>query len=157
MTMSEHAWVLENIETYNAGGLEHDERERLEKHTAECPACAGALAEAKAMDERMDALFAEVRPSPALEDRLVRSLRSKSLRNPTPWLWMGSAAAAVILFGVVGAGATHLIGELPFPGLAGAGSHSQEKALPQLATSRSSDNYIVSQSVEQLAREDSEK
>src|SRR5207302_8468321 len=77
-----------------------------------------------------------------------------------PWLWMGSAAAAVILFGVVGAGASHLIGELPFPGLVGPGSRPLARAVlheKDIAGPLRSDTYAVSQSVEQLAREDSEK
>ena len=41
--MSEHAWILENLESYTAGGLEPAERERLEEHIASCTPCAAAL------------------------------------------------------------------------------------------------------------------
>ena len=46
--MSEHAWTLENIAAYCAGGLEAAECERLEQHTDTCETCARTLAEARA-------------------------------------------------------------------------------------------------------------
>src|SRR5437016_4724431 len=117
--MSEHAWILENLESYHAGGLEPAERERLEQHTYECPACAQALQEVRGVDHALDALFADVRPQAGLEDRMIQFLRNKPGRNGFTLTWMAAAAAAVVLFGVVGAGASHFLasGELPFPGL----------------------------------------
>src|SRR5438874_12625428 len=73
--MSEHAWVLENIETFNAGGLEPDERERLQQHVGECSSCAQTLEEASTVDQVMENLFAEARPEAALEDRMIQFLR----------------------------------------------------------------------------------
>src|SRR5438132_9863763 len=116
--MSEHAWVLENIETYNAGGLEPDERDRLQQHVAECSGCAQALKEAGAVDQMMERLFAAAQPAAALEDRMIHRLRARPQRNGLPWLLTG-CAAAVVLFGFVGAGASRLMSrdELPFPGI----------------------------------------
>jgi hypothetical protein len=115
--MSEHAWVLENIASYNAGGLEADERERLEQHTATCEACAAALEEVRAMDRTLETIFAGVRPGPALEDRIIRFLRMAPLRLPM-FVRVAIGAAAVLLVGVLGAGMSSVIqyGDLPFPG-----------------------------------------
>src|SRR5262249_47762690 len=119
--MSEHAWVLENIAGYVAGGLEETERERLEHHVADCEPCAQELGEAREIDSRMDGLFARIRPSAALEDRLIRSLRTAPVRSafrlPLP-VWFGIGAAAAVLVAAVGAMASNLLAdaELPFPG-----------------------------------------
>jgi hypothetical protein len=121
--MSEHAWVRENVASYLAGGLEPAERDRLERHAASCEPCAGALAEERDLDRTMDTLFAAVRPEPALEDRLIQSLRAKPLRNGfrTPvFAWIGLSAAALLFLGLFGLGVSTLIegGDLLFPGAA---------------------------------------
>jgi anti-sigma factor RsiW len=54
--MSEHAWILENLESYTAGGLEPAERERLEEHIASCAPCSTALEETRALDQTMETL-----------------------------------------------------------------------------------------------------
>src|SRR5712691_1621900 len=105
--MSEHKWILENLASYNAGGLEPDERERLEEHIAECSACAQALVEARSLDQTLEALFMEARPSATLEDRMIQSLRTRPARNGL-FLRIAMSAAAVLLFGVVGAGASYM-------------------------------------------------
>ena len=74
--MSEHAWILENLESYTAGGLEPAERERLEEHIASCTPCAAALEETRALDQTMETLFAGVRPKATLEDRMIGKLRA---------------------------------------------------------------------------------
>src|SRR5260370_32262149 len=119
MNMSEHTWVLENIASYSAGGLEADERERLEEHTSDCAGCAQALEEARAVDRSMEALFADVRLEPAVEDRIIRALREARPGN-RQWYWVSLSAAAVLLVGLIGAGMSHFIEarQLPFPGLA---------------------------------------
>ena len=71
--MSEHAWVLENLASYVAGGLAPEERERLELHAADCAACARALEEVRFVDGQLEALFAGVRPGPGLEDRSIQA------------------------------------------------------------------------------------
>jgi anti-sigma factor RsiW len=119
--MSEHAWVLENLAGFCAGGLEAAERERLETHTAGCDACGRALAKARAFDRSLDALFTDVRPTPLFEDRLIQSLRTRrSRRGSARWLGWVAAVAALVVLGVVGAGLTHVAakGSLPFPGMA---------------------------------------
>ncbi len=111
--MSEHAWTLENLAALVAGGLAPDERERLEQHAADCADCGRALADARRADRQMMTLFAAVRPSPALEDRLIRTLREprKAKRRGVPALWIKAtlAIAAVALLAVIGAGVTALI------------------------------------------------
>jgi len=99
--MSEHAWVLESIPSYSAGGLETEERERLERHTAECQACAQALAETRAFDRTIDGLFASVRPGVALEERLVQGLRTPPRRRGVVGRVL-LAAAAVLLVAILG-------------------------------------------------------
>jgi hypothetical protein len=145
--MSDHAWVLENLASFVAGGLDPEEREQLEGHTAGCPACARALAEAWALDTRLDALFAGERPSSALEDRSIQRLR----RQPD---WYGRRrlsrkvkavlmAAAVLLVGVVGAGLSALIDQerLGFPGAVAAVSENNLKQLAPGIQMASSSTY----------------
>jgi glycine cleavage system regulatory protein len=116
MNMPEHAWILENLESYTAGGLEPAERERLEQHVATCPACARALEQAQAVDRMMEGLFVAERPDAALEDNLIRSLRTAPRPRPMV-LPISMAAAAVLLFGIIGATVTAsvAVGELTFP------------------------------------------
>src|SRR5436853_6674420 len=121
--MSEHAWTLENIAGYLAGGLEPAERERLEQHAAGCPECARELNETRHLDRTLEELFAttHVRPSPEMEDRLIRSLRQApargTLRLPGAARW-AAAAAALVVCGVLGSFVSSLVGrgELPFFG-----------------------------------------
>lgn len=119
--MSEHAWTLEHLATYTAGGLDAAETERLEQHVAECPGCAAALAEARALDASLESLFVGERPDPALEDRMIRSLRGDKRRRKSRLpmaIRIAIASAAVLLVGIVGAAASQIIleGELPLPG-----------------------------------------
>src|SRR5438128_2363055 len=122
MKMSEHAWVLENIAGYEAGGLEAAECERLQEHIAACAPCAQALEETRGVDRTLEALFADIRPDAALEDRMVRALRAE----PAHFIWytpismrVMSGAAAVLLLGALGAGLSSMVldGRLPFPGM----------------------------------------
>jgi hypothetical protein len=118
--MSDHAWTQENLAAFVAGGLDAAEDERLERHTAECTECAAALRQARLLDRGLDTLFAAGRPGPALEDRMVQSLRTVSARDVLRASWRrklawGAAAAAVL--GATGAGMSQFVGEgLPFPG-----------------------------------------
>ncbi|TMQ30104.1 MAG: hypothetical protein E6K70_24740, partial [Planctomycetota bacterium] len=115
--MSEHAWILENLESYTACGLEPAERERLEEHIASCTACAAALEETRALDQRMETLFAGVRPKATLEDRMIGKLRAAPGGRGLKY-WIPLCAAAVLLLAVVGAGVNGLAanGSLAFPG-----------------------------------------
>src|SRR5690349_5871856 len=116
--MSDHAWTHEHVAAYLAGGLDAAERERFDAHVAGCPGCAAELAAARAADRAVDALFAPVRPGPALEDRLIRSLRVGGVRR-SPWpRKLAWGVAATVGLGAVGAGvsATARDGGLRFPG-----------------------------------------
>src|SRR2546423_3416625 len=121
--MSEHAWVLENIASYNAGGLDAAECERLQRHVARCAPCGKALNEARKVDRTLERLFADVSPDPALEDRMVHSLRARPLRRggriPLTG-WVAGSAVAALLLGALGAGVANIMGDsgLPFPGIA---------------------------------------
>ena len=79
--MSEHAWVLENLAAYVAGGLTAEERERLQQHVANCADCSRALEELRAADAELEVLFAPVRPGPELEDRSIGALRQRPPRR----------------------------------------------------------------------------
>ena len=119
--MSEHAWTLENIAAFVAGGLDAAEAERLERHAAECPECTAVLARERALDQGLDALFAPARPGPALEDRMIRSLRTEAAGQVLRSRWrrkLACGAAAAVALGVTGAGMSRLMdkGELLFPG-----------------------------------------
>src|SRR5262245_3313570 len=111
-TMSEHEWVQENIAGYNTGGLEANERDRLAKHVAACADCRRTVDDLRNFDRKIGALFAEARPSTAMEDRMIQSLRKKTPRRrwPRPH-WIVTSAAAVILLGCVGALTELALGE----------------------------------------------
>jgi hypothetical protein len=113
MTMSDHAWTLENLAAYIAGGLEPAERERLEGHAAECDECTSSLTDAQGADMYLMTLFADDRPGPALEDRLIRKLRKprQTARRALSTMWVKAslAIAAVALLAVLGAGITAVI------------------------------------------------
>src|SRR5216684_8606510 len=104
--MSDHNWVLENLESYSAGGLDAGERERLEAHLPKCASCSQALADIRSADEQLESLFSPIRPQPGFEDRLISSLRTASAKNHfrLPFIgWVGMSAAAAVLLAVVGA------------------------------------------------------
>ncbi len=123
--MSEHLWVQENLAAYLAAGLAAAERDRLEAHVAACPECAGALASAEALDRKLGQLFAAVRPGPDLEDAAILRLRQQAaprrqlrFRGAARWV---SAAAAVALLAMVGAGISEVLEYGSLDGLFGAG------------------------------------
>ena len=93
--MSEHAWVQEQIAAAVAGGLSAAEAERLDAHTRDCPECAAALAEARTLDRGLGALFAPVRPGPALEDRVIGNLRATRVRRWKPVSTRSCGACAI--------------------------------------------------------------
>jgi hypothetical protein len=113
--MSDHAWVLENLASYVADGLEAEERTDLEEHAAGCAECSRALGEARMVQRRLEGLFADARPSPALEDWSIQALRRESqrpgARRLTPWVKALLAGAAAVFLAVMGAGVSALIDE----------------------------------------------
>src|SRR5437764_2341357 len=109
--MSEHAWTLENLAAYVADGLGAAERERLEQHLAGCFDCTSALEATRAADWQLMSLFADIRPGPALEDRMVRSLAYTAARKFAPPMWVKAvlATAALVPIAVGGAVISSLI------------------------------------------------
>ncbi|HEX5270687.1 MAG TPA: DUF4349 domain-containing protein, partial [Gemmataceae bacterium] len=117
----DHAWAQETIAAFVAGGVAPDEAERLERHAAECPECAAMLREGRALDGGLSALFAADRPGPALEDRMIRSVRAETAGRVLRSRWrrkLALGAAAAVALGATGAGMSRLVdeGSLPFPG-----------------------------------------
>src|SRR5947209_852918 len=119
--MSEHAWTLENIAAYCAGGLDAAECERLEQHTAACENCARALAEARTVERGLESLFAGQRPDSALESRVISALRAAPSRSIPLFVRVAGAAAAAVLLAGAGAALSNFAtkGRLPFPGANG--------------------------------------
>src|SRR5437870_4576390 len=121
MVMSEHVWSKENLESYAAGGLAAQERERFERHAAACADCARDLAAWRDVENKLDNLFAEVRPEAGLEDRMIQTLRQARMPRRffrSTIVRFAMSAAAVVLLGVVGAGLSGFadLNDLPFPG-----------------------------------------
>jgi hypothetical protein len=109
--MSDHAWILENLGAYLTGGLEPAEHDRLEQHVNECASCAAVLGNTRALDVTLTSLFIDARPSAALEDRVIQTLRT---RPSDPWnlqlpAWLAIAAAALVLIGFTGAVASQIL------------------------------------------------
>jgi hypothetical protein len=104
--MSDHVWIVENVASYLAGGLEPAECERFEQHVAGCSACAETLAAERAVDERLATLFSSMQPSPGLEDHMIQALRGKSSARlpplPRPARLAIGAVAALLVLGLVG-------------------------------------------------------
>src|SRR6266849_2901589 len=133
-TMSDHNWVLENLESYSAGGLNAEERERLESHLPECLSCSQALQDIRVSDQQLDSLFAPVRPKPGFEDRMISSLRTASAKNGfrLPMIgWIGASAAAAVVVGVVGASMERVVLHgSPLIGGTSSANHLKQIGLP---------------------------
>ncbi|MSU77400.1 MAG: DUF4349 domain-containing protein [Gemmataceae bacterium] len=112
--MSNHAWAEENLAAYTMGGLSAQERGDLEAHLADCANCTAVLSDSLDVEKVMDDLFASARPDAGLEDRVLQSLRRKPARRAN-WLLFVGSAAAVLVFGLIGAIAQSLLegGKLP--------------------------------------------
>src|SRR5262249_15796080 len=121
-TMSDHAWALENIAAFVAGGLDAEEAERLEQHAATCPECAAALHQARSLDQGLDTLFAADRPGPEMEERAIHALRAESVNAALRgrfWRRVALGAAAAVVLGITGAAMSQLFAQhaLQFPGV----------------------------------------
>ena len=119
--MVDHAWVLENLDTYLAGDLTKLERDDLERHLEACETCQHALAETRRIEQMMNGLFADARPAATLDERIIQNLGkapARPLRRPTLWRFVG-AAAAVLVVGIVGAAvqAISSVGASPLAGV----------------------------------------
>src|SRR5438132_13358424 len=106
--MSEHVWTQENLAAHIAGGLDAAERERLQRHVAECFDCASDLEGARAADRRLLAVFKDVQPGPVLDDRMIRTLRQRTANagrlRLTAFGKVGLAIVAAAFIAWVGAG-----------------------------------------------------
>src|ERR1043166_7437024 len=117
--MSEHSWVQENLDAYVADVLPTPERNRVERHLSSCSECAHIKSDISETDQLVAGLFAPVRPDGGLEDRAIQHLRQKARPRPT-WMRFVVAAAAVIVFGLIG-GVVQMLaldGTLGLPGMA---------------------------------------
>ena len=130
--MSDHAWSQEQIAASVAGGLSADEAERLAAHAGGCPECAADLAAARRLDAELTGLFAPVRPTVGVEDRVIASLRGAKARRPllTGWPRRAATMAAAIILLVSFGGVIAEVGDggLPLPG-DGGGYHKLKARL----------------------------
>ena len=75
MSHADHEWAKEQIAAHLAGGLNAEERARLEAHAASCAECIAELDAARRFDRQMDDLFAPVRAKAGMEERIIQRLR----------------------------------------------------------------------------------
>jgi len=115
-----HSEIVEMMAAYAAGGLDGEERARVESHVAGCAGCAAAMDEAVRADGEMAGLFADARPAAGFEDRMVQGLRK---RRESRWIMLHPAVrravsglAAALVLGTVGYAATNLIESNRLPG-----------------------------------------
>lgn len=102
MSHADHEWAKEQIAAHLAGGLNAEERARLEAHAASCAECIAELDAARRFDRQMDDLFAPVRAKTGLEERIIQRLRFTPQKQRSVAAKLGFAAAAVVLLGVLG-------------------------------------------------------
>ncbi|GEM_PF-1073305 len=128
--MSEHEWFHENLTLYGAG-LEADECLRLERHAAECAACAQELAQWRLFDQGLGRLCAAVHFPEDWNRRVLGKLHAgHKPRGRWPALARWAAAAAAVLFiGVLGA-AVHSVAQLGFVAFPGGDRLHAEASLP---------------------------
>jgi hypothetical protein len=100
--MSTHEQIHESLDAYLAGGLTPAERKDVEIHIESCAECAQTVKDARQLEQTMTKVFAMDRPDAALEERAIAKLRTTRIRRATALRFIG-AAAAVLLFGIVGA------------------------------------------------------
>lgn len=107
---------IELLERYASGGVGAEERERVERHTADCSSCrltlaalGLAFAPGSREEEALIGWMASTRPVAALLDDLqlakggatVRSLPVRRTRSAIRWVAGGLAAAAAVLVAVL--------------------------------------------------------
>src|SRR5688500_5886288 len=84
MSDTEHIWTREQMAAALAEGLRGDDRARFDAHLAACAACAAEFADMQRREADLAALFADARPAPGFEDRLIRNLRQT--KPPRTWV-----------------------------------------------------------------------
>ena len=128
--MSEHEWFHENLTLYGAG-LAAEECLRIERHAAQCPACAQELAQWRLFDQGLGRLCAPVHFAANWDERVLckgRGRKKPGGRWPALARW-AVAAAAVLFIGVLGA-AVHSVAQLGFVAFPGGDRLQAEASLP---------------------------
>jgi hypothetical protein len=99
--MIEH--IDDLAELYAVGTLDEPQAARVERHAAECSACAARLHEAESAAAAIAELQARPlhQPSPALGARLHRSLDRRSRRGALTWHPFAAGIAAAIVLALV--------------------------------------------------------
>lgn len=118
--MSEHEWFHDHLTLYSAGGLSADEESRLERHAAECAACAQELAQWRLFDQGLDRLCTPVQFAADWDERVLTKWRvthKPPRRWSSPARWAAAAAALVFIAALGGAVNTVVqMGLVSFPG-----------------------------------------
>ncbi|HUT34235.1 MAG TPA: zf-HC2 domain-containing protein [Planctomycetota bacterium] len=91
------AWVAEQLDAYEVGGLDAASRQRVEAHLATCAACRERVAAARSADGALRAALAWAEPSPAFAGRVASRARRRILFRR---LAIAGAAAAAVVLGV---------------------------------------------------------
>lgn len=125
MNQNEHAWFIEQIAAYLAGGQDQPERERFQTHLAECGECAAELESMRQEDKTMQAAFAGSVPGAEFEQRIIAGLRQRW----TPRLVIhpmvrraAAGVAAVLVLGAIGYTTTTMLSEGGLPTIGSGGS-----------------------------------
>ncbi len=159
--MNDHATIQEQIATYLADGLTATQHITFDAHIKDCAECARMLADSRSTDKALQALFAPLRPTATLEDRIVRSLRNveaKPHERRTRWArYVAYGLAASVSVGAVSLGGQQLLqnGGMPFPGSEAArndvafakapapGSVNFWREAPQSSVANFNDHYMM--------------
>ncbi len=89
----------EEAELYPLGLLDEEAARNVERHIAECSACAERVAQAQSVAASLAAALPAAEPSPSLERRLLAAARPRPERRPfDARAWMAIAAALLIGF-----------------------------------------------------------
>jgi hypothetical protein len=109
MSHADHEWARELLPAHLAGGLNAEERTRLEAHASTCAECIAEMDALRRFDRGMEEMFAPVRPSAGLEERVIRTLRQAPLQTSRPTaVKIGYGVAAAFLLGLVGFAVTEV-------------------------------------------------
>src|SRR5436853_1334791 len=106
--MTRSIWARDHLVSYLAGGLSTEERFEIQELLKTDADLAAALAELQTLDERVRKLFVAAKPRLGFEDRVIRSLREKSvtavrerrLNVPVKWVLMAASLLIVVAGGL---------------------------------------------------------
>ena len=144
--MSDLDQFRQMAEAHALGALDAEERAAFEAHLAAgCPGCEKALAEARWLVSQLAYLAPETAPSPAIKERLMRSVSAESRVVPIAaakksaipfWLWAG--VAALLILALYSTWNTRQLSEevKRLQEQATAENHKREKLEQELAASR---------------------